>query len=129
MHKNPRGFIALMSAVIISAILLLVVASGSFSGFNSRFNLFETEMKERSSALADACADQTLLELANDSSYVGNATTTIGSDACYTGPITTSGGQKSFKTRAYKSNAYTTLEVVVNASSLSVVSWQEVPVY
>jgi len=123
--KKPRGFIALISAIIISALLLAIVASSSLGGFNSRFNLFESEMKERTMALADACVDHALLELANDLSYAGNATSTIGADTCYVGAITTAGSQKAFKTRAFKNNSYTYLAVTVDSSTLGVLSFEE----
>jgi hypothetical protein len=124
--KPQRGFIALMSALIISAVLLLMATSGSFAGYYSRTNSLNSEFKARSAALADACANQTLLALANDSTYTGNATTTVsGSDVCWTGPITKSGGHFSFKTRGYVGKAYTALYVVANTADLSIVSWSE----
>ena len=59
MHTN-RGFIALMSTIIVSAILLVVVVAGSMTGFTTRFNMLDAEAKQRSQATADACVSMLL---------------------------------------------------------------------
>lgn len=125
-HSRSQGFVALMSAIIISAILLLVITLMSYSGFNGRSNALDAEFKERSSALAEACADQALLELANDGGYVGDATTTIFTSECYVGPVATLGTQKIFHTRGIYGGSYTNLKIVASAT-LSVISWEEIP--
>lgn len=62
--KCNRGFIALISTIIISTILLVVVVAGSMTGFTTRFNMLDAESKQRSAALADACVDVLLFRLA-----------------------------------------------------------------
>lgn len=126
--KNTGGFVALMSAVIISAVLLMIITLLSYSGFNSRYNALDAEFKEKSSALAEACVDQTFLELANDPNYQGNATTTIGVDQCYVGTISTGSFPKTFETRAIYGGSHTNLRITVSAVP-AVVSWQEIPVF
>jgi hypothetical protein len=124
--QKKEGFVALISVVIISAILLLVAVTLSLSGYYGRYNILDSELKKRSVAIAEACVDTALLNLANNPSYTGNATTTIGSDACYVGTVT-GAGTKTLKARSMYKNYYTDLKVVVNASTLSVVSWEETP--
>ena len=123
-----------MSALIISAVLLLLITSGSLTGFYTRMNALEGEYKERSYALAQACVSETLLALADDSSYAGSATTTVsGSGQCYTGPVTKSGSSPTdtyrFRTRAYVSGAYSTLDAVAYVGDLSLKSQREIPTY
>lgn len=124
-HK--RGFVALMSSIIISAILLMVVVLQSFTGFNSRYNILYGEYKERGNAIAEACVSATLLLLANNSAYVGNATTSISGSECYVGPIVLIGSNKVFMTRAIYKDTHTNLKISVNSSDLSIVSWDEFP--
>lgn len=126
--RKQKGFIALISAIIISAILILVSTVASFRSFFGRSNILDAELKEQSVAMAEACADQALLEIANDPSYSGNATTTLaGSYECYIGSIPApSGGQIIFKTRSYYRDFYTNLKIVINTSDLSIVSWEEI---
>lgn len=125
-NKHPRGFIALTSAIIISAMLLVVAASGSLTGFFSRMNIIDSELKERSSALAESCVDQALLELTNNPTFVGPKTVPVGGSTCVVQSVTTSGVQKTIKTQGVFNNYYTNLQVTVLTSDLSVVSWQEV---
>ena len=127
MKKNPKGFIALMSAIIISAILLLVVVSSSFTGFYGRLNILDSELKERSLASAEACVDEAILNLANDPNYVGNATFRLNSiDKCYLGTIPAF-NPKTFRVQATSSGAVSNLQITIDASTLTVSSWQEIP--
>jgi hypothetical protein len=129
---RPRGFIALMSVIILSMVLLLVVVDASLTSFNSRFNALDAELKGRSEAAADACANQALLQLANDLSYAGNEALTLNTvDSCRIGAVATAGAgsQKTFKIQATSSSAVTNLFIVVLSSDLSTVSWQEMPTY
>ena len=125
------GFIALMSVIILSMVLLLVVVGASLTSFNSRFNALDAELKSRSEAAADACANQVLLQLANDISYTGNEVLTLNTiDSCRIGAVSAVGGsQKTFEVQATSSTAVTNLSIVVLSSDLSTVSWQEVPTY
>lgn len=127
-HNSPNnGFIALISAIIISAVLMIVTITLSYSSFFVRYNLLDSEYKERSSALAEGCVDAALLKLANDFNYLGNETITIGGEPCTIRGLQPSGSNKIIETHAGFQNANTNLSVVVDPSTLGVVSWQEVP--
>jgi hypothetical protein len=122
-----RGFIALMSAVILSAVLLVVVLAASYSGFVARFAVLDAEYKERSSALVDACADIILLRLGNDSSYVGPETVTVSGSTCQIlGVIQQGTNPEVFKLQAEFQNAYTNALVGVDTNTISISSWQEI---
>lgn len=80
---NKNGFIALFSVIIISAILVLTAVTLSFSGFYGRFNILDTESKERSNALADACIDSARLAISTDSYTLGTTVVVpVGSQSC-----------------------------------------------
>lgn len=130
-HVQPQGFIALMSAIIISAILLLIATGGSLSGFYTRITSLNGEYKERTYALAEACVAETLLSLSQSPSYAGNATTSVSNTGtCYTGVIAKSGTAPNdiytFRTRSYLMNVYTNLLVVAKVSDLSIQSQTEI---
>ncbi len=127
-NAQPRGFIALMSAIIISSVLLIIVTGGSLSGFYSRVNALNGEFKKQSNALADACASQALLELVNDPSYAGSETLTLspGND-CTISAINKSGSIYSFTTTAQIQETHTTLDITADADDLDIISWKEVP--
>ncbi|MBT9168078.1 MAG: hypothetical protein DDT19_01423 [Syntrophomonadaceae bacterium] len=115
---QPRGFIALVSVIIISAVLLTVVVGGGLIGFYSRFNILDAEFKERSSALADACVDVLLLRLATGETITNPVN--IGSSQCSI--LTTT---SPYQVQAVFNNAYTNLLVAVDGN-LTITSWREV---
>lgn len=126
--EPQRGFIALMSAIIISVILLLMAISLSFTGFYSRANILDYELKEISSALAEACADTAILRLANNPNYTGPERVTVsGSDTCDIKTIDPSADPIIINTKAVFNQATTNLRIKINKSDLSVVSWEEIP--
>ncbi len=120
--QKQRGFIALISAIIISVILLLVITNLSLTSFYDRFNVLDTELKTRSSDLAEACADTALLNVAKNITYTGSVS--VGADTCTIQSVTGS-SQKTILIQANYKNYYTNLQIVANASDASVVSWQE----
>ncbi|HEV7701926.1 MAG TPA: hypothetical protein VGO63_00555 [Candidatus Paceibacterota bacterium] len=125
--KNNSGFIALISAIIISAVLLLVVVNGSFSNFYSRSNILDFELKQKSSALAEACVDSAVLKLANSPVYTGNETISVsGNDTCFIGAINPSADPIAIFTKASVQNRVTNLDIKVKKSDLSIISWEEI---
>ncbi len=124
--KQPRGFIALMSAILISAILLIAVVSVGMSGILSRFNVFDAESKNRSAALADACADSLLLQLMIDAGYSGG-TIAVGSDSCVIqAPQNPTGNPRIFPIQAIIQNSYTNILVYVDVNTPIITEWREV---
>src|SRR3989338_4446979 len=125
--KTNSGFAALMSAIIISAILLLIATNLSFIGFYSRSDILDSELKERSSALAEACVDTALLELANNPNYAGDeAIIVFEGDTCIIQAINPDATPIIINTKAIFRQATTNLNVKANKADLFVVSWEEI---
>ncbi len=86
MKKNntpQRGFIALISAVIISAILLTLATGASSSAFFSRFSALNSEYKRVSLGLAESCVNSALLQIAqNYNTTALNAPVSVGANTC-----------------------------------------------
>mgnify|MGYP001567158670 CR=1 FL=1 len=120
------GYIALTSAIIISVLILSIGLSLSFTGFFSRFNVLDSEYKEKGFALAKACVDKALLKLAQNISYSGNEYIAVGNDQCLIFPVETLGNQKIVKTKAIFQNSVTNLKTIVNSSDFSIVSEEEI---
>ena len=129
-HKHEQGFIALITAIVLSAILMVVTVVLNQSGFFARSALLDSEYKERSVALAQACADTALLKLAANPAYAGSETVPVESDTCLIRPTQINMpivGQDTVETSAVFQEASTNLRVVVNAADMSIISWDEVP--
>lgn len=128
-RKDNRGFVALISVIIISAALLIVAASTGLVSFYSRFNMLDAELKERSNAAADACADEAIVQLAQNTDPSGVTISLNSIDQCRIGMVS-GGTQKVFEVQATSSKtAVTNLRVAVDGSDFSVVSWQEISDY
>lgn len=79
--QNTRGFIALMSSVIISTVLLGLALTAGASGAFSRFDALNAEYKRVSLALAESCANSALLKIAQNYNYApAGEVVTIGVD-------------------------------------------------
>ncbi|MBI5401623.1 hypothetical protein HZB05_02220 [Candidatus Wolfebacteria bacterium] len=122
-----NGYLALTSAIIISILILTISLSLEFSGFFARFNILDSEYKEKSLALADACADKALLKIIQNASYSGSETITIGNNLCNILPIETLSNQKTIKTSAVYQNAASNIKVIINMTDFSIISWEELP--
>jgi hypothetical protein len=68
--EPARGFVALISAVIISSILLGVAATLDQGVFFTRFDALNFEYKRISESLADSCIEAGTAKLANNYDYL-----------------------------------------------------------
>ncbi len=116
---------ALMSAIIIATILLAITLGLGFSGFFTRLNILDSESKERSAALAEACVDAAILDSANNL-YQSNKTVSVGKDICTIISSQNTGGQTLIKTQAIINGSYTNLKVIAtNTTAFKIISWDE----
>lgn len=126
--NSNGGFIALISSIIISVLLLTIVVALNLTGFLGRFNILDSELKERSLSLAEGCVDIALLNLARNPNYTGGATVNVGDDSCNIQAIqddTPMMGETTIKTKSVFRKAVTNLEIVADSGNLSIVSWKE----
>ena len=121
-----RGFIALMSAIIISAVLLIIVTTSSFTGFFGRTNILDAELKARSAAAAEACINSQILAIASNLVLCPTITdidlNTI--DHCTIKFLTCSPIE--IKAQGTANGAYTNLDVLVDPADFSITSWKEI---
>ena len=119
-----KGYIALMSAIIVSAILLVISVSLGVGGFFSRFNVLDKEYKQKSQALAEGCLQAAMVKWAlNPNFSAGNIN--IGGDICTIASIqnnTPVVGQLTIQTSAVYHQAVTNIKEVVKNIDLSLVS-------
>ncbi len=66
---RERGFIALISVIIISAILLTLIYTLNASSFFARIDTLTSEYKRTSLGSAEACVNAAMLKIAQNSSY------------------------------------------------------------
>ncbi|HEY4523599.1 MAG TPA: VWA domain-containing protein [Candidatus Paceibacterota bacterium] len=83
--KSHGGYVALISTIFISIVLLGLTFLLSTAGFYARADSLNSEYKRISLGLAESCSNVTLLKLARNNTYVppsGGEVVTIGSESC-----------------------------------------------
>ena len=129
-NNNRQGFIALITAMILSAILMVVTVALNQSSFFARSALLDSEYKEKSTALVESCLNTAILKLAVNPAYAGGETIPVQTDSCVIRPVQIDvpvAGQDTIETSAVFREASSNLRVIINAAGLSIISWDEVP--
>lgn len=114
---RESGFIAIVSVVIIAAILMAISLALSMSGFFARANIGDAEYYDRAVTVAEGCADDSLIAMESGTPYAGSCPLTV----------STSGTQKTIQTTAMIQSAVANIQVTVNATTLAIISWEQVP--
>ncbi len=131
-QASQKGFVAITSAVVISALLILISASLSYSGFFARFNVLETEFKKESLAYAETCVDMARINIVNTPGFtVVEQKENLDDDFIDTEclyAVTLSGGEYTIQAEANYNHAISRINAVVTrtATNIPVVSWKEV---
>lgn len=110
---HTSGFVALLAAMCVSAVLLVLTVELGTIGWYTRFGVLGREFKLQSEALARSCLDQAVAEIIADSTYAGNATTTDNVGTCFVYPVRLDEpavGMVTIRVRGVVSRSYTTLE-------------------
>ena len=131
MRQHPKGYIALISVLLISVALLVAVASLSFSGYLNRFIILDAEAKDESLAYAEACASSAIGEVTKNSSYTPPAPPAnelnIGTGKCSIDSVVSAGSNRLINTSATVGKAVTKIQVEFDPLSLNIISWNEIP--
>lgn len=127
--REEKGFIALISILIISAVMLAVGVGLSLRSIGETNMVLSEELSNRTLALSDACAEHALLELKNDLNYFGNESIIINGESCDILTIDGSGNlNRTVKTQSAVSNYVKKIKVEVSQVSpaMEIASWEEV---
>lgn len=125
--NHQRGYIALISAIVISILLLAITTTLSFSGFYSRFNVLDFESKKISSQLARACINSAILKIISNPNYTGAEDIVLdvtSNKKCKIVSAASSGNQKIIQTQAVYNSAYTNFKTTID-SNFNIVSLNE----
>lgn len=126
-NKN-RGYIALMTSIFISIILLTITVKQNSLGWDTSFNILMSESKQQSESLAHICTDTAIASILNNS-FEEN-TTQYKNGKCTNFPILDNNptiGFMKIKTTAVVNNSYTNIEVIVDKNlKMKIISYKEV---
>lgn len=123
------GFIALISILILSAVLLATTLSLAQFGIANRFFILNLEQKTASKKMAEACVQIARIKVYNDPTYTVTTpfSVTIAGSSCniYSVYVPTGGSNTTIKTTAINGDTISNLCVVVNNTTGDFSSWKE----
>ena len=123
--ENNDGYIALISAIIITLILVTITLILNLGGFLGRFNILDGEYKETSIGLAEACVDSAILQITKGVIPASCTKIMVGSNFCNIISVTGS-NPAIIKTQAEYKKSYTNLIVAIDSSG-TINYWKEYP--
>lgn len=120
------GYIAIVTALILSLLVLFVGVSTGTITLLSRYSRLEALNKNISAGTAQSCLQYGLLKLGEDYNYAGDATITVSGYDCHLYSISTSGSNKILKAKSSVYGDTTNYQLTVDAS-LTPLTLEEVP--
>jgi len=124
-----KGYIALISVLIISAILMLIALSASHFGISQLTMALQKNQSSESYYLAMACAEEALMKLKEDLGYRGDETLNIDGASCNILRVEGRGNKdRIIKTRSNAHNQTKKIKIEINRVNpeTKIKSWQEV---
>lgn len=131
-RPKDRGFIVLVSAIVIAFVLLITVVAMAQKGIAGRYLLLTLENKSVSEAAAEGCIEIARVKIANNPSYTvlpsAPITVPVGSGSCTILSVALSGGSSIITATASSTGATTNLVATVTSATSDIVMWNEVAV-
>ncbi|HZS42970.1 MAG TPA: hypothetical protein VFA52_02000 [Candidatus Paceibacterota bacterium] len=107
--KRDRGFVALISVILISSLLIPSVLNSSEPIYEALINIYRSAAKAESEILAESCVEVTFVRLAQNPNYSGSSTIEVGSSSCEIVSVKKTGNQYDIFTGATSSKVSTIL--------------------
>ena len=133
--RTEQGFVALMSVIIISAIVLMYLFTVGTAAFFNRFDTLDNENKRISLGLAEACVNASMLRMSQGTPANGICISTLGGTCGGIDPqlvckicTTISGaGTATTTTHAVWRGAFSTVQAVFDTApgSYKIKDWRE----
>ena len=127
--NKQKGYTALITVIIISAVLMIAVTSIGGTSLMHRLNLADAENFAQSKYMAEACIYRALVNLAYDKNYSGSEALELPSkDTCAIEHIPPPNeGVINIIAHASIDDHYIRISAVIKDTDMSIISWQEIP--
>lgn len=126
--KSQRGFVVLMSVILLSVVGVAIVTSYLLLGLGNRLSgsVFQNELS--ATYLAESCVEKTLMSIKEDISYLGGEQVEYPEGICEILPIEENTGVYTIKVQAMVGQVVRKILVVSTAQGdgiITVNSWNE----
>ncbi len=118
-----KGFIALVSTMVVGMVLLGLSAEESLSGWYARYNVITAQNKEQANALAEGCADQALAALVANPHFdpvASPPTPAVNGGTCHVDVDTTNLPFVGIKSQGEMQGSYANLAMTINLNDVHV---------
>lgn len=118
----------LLSVLVVGAIGLAVTVSLLLLGLGSARTSFAYEQSGQARALAEACAEDALQQIRDDSAFTGTDTFLLGQGTCIYSVTNTGGQNRTIMSTSTVGTMVRKVKVMLNGvdPEMSVTSWQDV---
>lgn len=131
-QTNQKGFVALVTVLVISAIMLAVGLFISSAALNDLLSSYSFDQGERAIQIADACVDEAVFRLKSDSAYAGTSLNLNGGSCTVT--INGGGASRTLNSTATLGNFTKRITATVtfvtnsagNANTVDLTHWEEI---
>lgn len=127
-RRCARGYVTLLSVLILGAVGLALVVSALQLGISSSRAAFALEQSNQAKALANACAEEAMGQIRGSNSFSGTFALTFSTGSC-TYTVTNTGGQtRTITATGTVGTMVRKVRVTIDkiTPSINVTSWQEV---
>ncbi len=124
---NNRGYVLLMSVLILGAVGIAITASLLLFGTGNMSTLNYWQQSTQAKAIADGCAEEALQQIRDNSSYSGTVITPVGSDSCTYTVENLGGNNRSISVSGTVGIAVRRVSILIDQLNprLNIASWQE----
>lgn len=127
--SKKSGYIALMTALIVGAVVLVMVVTSAYMAITQGLNSLLYSNYLESESLASACAEDALIKIKNNQAYGGNETLNLGHGQCQIYPVENLGGEsRIIKATGNVNGATKKIKIQISRIDPTIIftSWQEV---
>lgn len=126
--SNNKGYIALMTVLIVGIIGVSITVSLLLLGISRSKTAVALDESNRAKALANACAEEALQQIHDTTSFAGTGALTFGIDTCAYTVTNTGGENRQITATGNASTAVRKVKIIINDITplITIFSWQEV---
>jgi hypothetical protein len=125
---NSKGYITLLSVLVVGAIGTAITASLILLGLGSSSSSFSYQQMYQAKNLANSCAEEALEQIRDVTAFFGSGSLSMGQGSCTYEVANTGGESRLIKTTGTVGGAVRKTSVIITAINplIIVSSWQEI---